>query len=175
VEKSDKWSVIHSSDRMDWATPLGLFKKLDGEFHFTLDAAASDSNHKCDRYFTKEDDALSKPLGEWAKQSDGGAIWLNPPYGKEVGRWVRRAYKEACFGSTVVVLVSACTDTLWWAKAWPRMTEVRFITGRVKFLHPDTGEPVAGAPKGSAILVFKPAHAGFNVYRRFPQCSLMVT
>ena len=46
-----------------WETPQWLFDQLDAEFHFTIDAAADDQNHKCERYYTVKDDALTQKWG----------------------------------------------------------------------------------------------------------------
>ena len=55
--------VMFSSDKSCWETPRALFEQLDAEFHFTLDAAASDENHKCGRYFTEKEDGLRQNWG----------------------------------------------------------------------------------------------------------------
>lgn len=73
-----------------WATPEYLFKELDREFHFTLDVCADETNHKCERYFSKEIDGLSQP---W-----DGVCWMNPPYGREIGKWVEKAKISAWGG-----------------------------------------------------------------------------
>ena len=74
--------VLFSSNTDDWATPQDLFDALDAEFHFTLDPCSSEQNHKCDRYFTKEDNGL---LHDWG---GGESVFCNPPYGKEMYKWV---------------------------------------------------------------------------------------
>lgn len=66
--------LMFSSEKEDWETPQDFFDELNDEFHFTLDAAASDDNHKCDRYYTKDNSALDK---EWDEQT-----YCNPPYGR---------------------------------------------------------------------------------------------
>lgn len=53
-------SGMMSSKTPEWATPQDFFDKLDQEFHFDLDIAANDENHKCSKYYTKETDGLSK-------------------------------------------------------------------------------------------------------------------
>lgn len=58
-----KTETIFSSKSDEWATPDALFQELDDEFHFDLDACASDENHKCEKYFTIADDGLSKNWG----------------------------------------------------------------------------------------------------------------
>ena len=80
--------ALLSSLKMDWRTPKDFFQKLDQEFHFGLDAAASPENAKCERYFTPEMDGLS------CSWSGYGAVFCNPPYGREIGKWVQKAYSE---------------------------------------------------------------------------------
>lgn len=80
--------ALLSSKKMDWRTPADFFRELDLEFHFVLDAAASPENAKCSRYFTPEEDGLSQ---NW---NVGGAVFCNPPYGREIGKWVQKAYSE---------------------------------------------------------------------------------
>lgn len=152
----DTWSVIHSSKRMEWQTPPEVFEGLDNEFGFGLDAAASAANARCKRYISEIDDALAMPAGTWSKLSNGQPVWLNPPYGRAVKTWVQKAISEAAHGATVVMLVFACTDTRWFRLAWHSADEIRFLTGRVRFRHPDTGAVAGPAPKGSCVLVFRP-------------------
>lgn len=71
----------------DWPTPSYVFDKLDEEFHFTLDVCADDENHKVEKYFTKETDGL---MQQW-----DGICWMNPPYGRSIGHWVRKAFESA--------------------------------------------------------------------------------
>ena len=80
---------LWSSARGDWGTPPDLFRALDAEFHFTLDAAANEKNAKCAKFFTPETDALTR---SWKTE---GAVWCNPPYGRDVGKWVRKAFVES--------------------------------------------------------------------------------
>ena len=78
-----------------WETPQALFDLSNREFHFTLDVCALPETTKCDRYFTPADDGLS--------QSWGGVCWMNPPYGREIGHWMRKAYESAAGGAATVV------------------------------------------------------------------------
>lgn len=55
--------TLTSSSSDEWTTPQDLYDRLDAEFHFTLDPCATDDNHKCDRYCTKETDGLSLDWG----------------------------------------------------------------------------------------------------------------
>ena len=108
--------TLFSSDKMDWETPQAVFDLLDQEFHFTLDACASAENAKCAQYYTVSDDAL--------KQFWPGRVWCNPPYGRDIGDWVRKAFQESLRGSTVVLLIPARTDTAYWHTYVMRAAEV---------------------------------------------------
>ena len=124
-----------------WETPANLFKKLDDEFHFTLDVCALKENAKCKLFFSPEDDGLKQP---WV-----GACWMNPPYGREIGKWMEKAFNEAEKGALVVCLVPARPDTEWWHKFALR-GEIRFLRGRLKF-----GNAKSGAPFPSAVIIFR--------------------
>jgi len=139
-----------------WGTPQGLFDELDREFRFTLDAAASKENAKCSAFYTKADNALALP---WS-----GRVWVNPPYGRAVGAWIGKGWRECVVDANaelVVMLVKATTDTQWFhAYVWdndvhrsrPRC-EVRFIKGRVAFVIP--GQKSVGAPFSSMLVIFR--------------------
>ncbi len=144
-----KWTaVLYSSDEQKWATPRALFDALDLEFAFELDAAADASNAKCRRYLTEADDSLTV---EWSTVTDG-AVWLNPPYGRGIGAWIRKAAEESRKGLVVVCLVFARTDTAWWHDYAMRAAEIRLIPGRVTF-----GDAKNSAPAPSCVLVFDEA------------------
>lgn len=137
--------VMFSSATDNWSTPQDFFDKLNDEFHFTLDVCADENNHKCEHYYTKEIDGLSRP---WI-----GAIWCNPPYGRKIGEWVRRAYISSNIGSaTVVMLLPARTDTRWFHDYIYNKSniEIRFIKGRLKF-----GGCKNSAPFPSMVVIFK--------------------
>ena len=138
----DLWSsVFFSSQSDDWETPHWLFQELDREFHFTLDPCATPANAKCKQFYTKEDNGLTK---DWT-----GVVFLNPPYGRNVGKWIRKAYFESQRGVTVVCLLPARTDTVWWHR-YCLKGEIRFLKGRVKF-----GGAKNSAPFPSVIVIFK--------------------
>jgi site-specific DNA-methyltransferase (adenine-specific) len=126
----------------EWETPDDLFKKLDDEFHFTLDSCASDENHKVDKYYTIKTDGLNSP---WS-----GVVWCNPPY-SDLPSWIKKAYDEAQKGSTVVMLIYSRTDTKYWHNYIMKADEIRFIKGRVIFKGAGNKSP---AP--SSIIVFRP-------------------
>ena len=145
-------ALMFSKAADEWATPDAFFDALHAEFHFTLDAAASEENHKTPDYLTIEDDALTY---SWTLNR---AVWLNPPYSK-CREFIAKAAEEARKGVTVVCLVPSRTDTRWWhdyvwdvATNSPRpCVEIRFVKGRLKF-----GGATQGAPFPSVVIVFRP-------------------
>jgi phage N-6-adenine-methyltransferase len=133
--------------RDDWTTPPDLFAELDAEFHFTLDPCCSHENALTEKHYTIEEDGLKQ---SWA----GERVFMNPPYGREVGKWVRKAFEEV-YGradSTFVVgLVPSRTDTAWWHDYIQDKAAVRFVRGRLKF----GGKRMNPAPFPSAIVVWR--------------------
>jgi phage N-6-adenine-methyltransferase len=135
----------YTSDSEEWATPQHVFDELNREFGFTLDVCASAINHKVDQYFTREDNALTQV---W-----GGVCWMNPPYGRTIGQWMKKALETSQQGTTVVCLVPARTDTAWWHD-YAMKGEYRLLRGRLKFVKPD-GTSKDAAPFPSAIVIFR--------------------
>lgn len=132
--------VHYMSESSEWATPPAMFAELDKEFHFTLDPCATADNAKCQKFFTKADDGLSK---SWANER----VFMNPPYGREIGHWIRKAYLET--SALVVCLIPSRTDTRYWHEYCMKANEIRFIEGRVKF-----GDGCQPAPFPSCVVVF---------------------
>lgn len=133
---------------MDWCTPQDFFDELNREFHFVLDAAATEKSAKCARFFTPETDGLKQ---SWAAD---GAVWCNPPYGRETGKWVRKAYEEFMRGGTIVVLIPARTDTNYFHDYIYGKAEVRFVRGRLCFTDED-GVPEDRAPFPSMVVIYR--------------------
>ena len=127
----------------DWATPQDTFDKLHAEFNFTLDPCASDTNHKCPVYFTREQNGL---LQDWGTET----VYCNPPYGREIADWMAKADSAARAGATVVMLVPSRTGTKWYHRI-AKKHEVRFLEGRLKF-----GGSKNAAPFDSMVVVFRP-------------------
>ena len=131
---------LFTSNKDSWETPQWLFDQLDEEFGFTLDVCAFPENAKCSEYYTPEQDGL---IQDWE-----GVCWMNPPYGRKIGDWVRKAYESSQRGATVVCLLPARTDTAWWHDYCVKW-EIRFLRGRLKF-----GGAKWNAPFPSAIVIF---------------------
>lgn len=138
-------AVLFSSKTDQWATPQRFYDDLNEEFSFTLDPCADESNHKCARYFTKEDDGLSKDWG-------GEVVFCNPPYGREIPLWVKKCFDEVHLRECpcAVMLIPARTDTQWFHKYIYNKAEIRFIKGRLKF-----GDSQNSAPFPSMVVVFR--------------------
>jgi phage N-6-adenine-methyltransferase len=142
-------SALFSSARPDWATPAELAEELGGVFGFSIDAAATAENKKADLFFGPERDALSL---DWIAEAEAAGVppffWLNPPYGRGIDRWVRRAFEVGACGGLVVVLVPSRTDARWFRYLWAA-DSLCFIRGRLRF----AGAP-SSAPFPSVIAVF---------------------
>jgi phage N-6-adenine-methyltransferase len=134
--------VMFSSATDLWSTPQEYFDSVSKEFQFTLDVCALPENTKCQKFFSPEDDGL---LQQWE-----GVCWMNPPYGRVIGKWVKKAYESAKAGAVVVGLLPARTDTKWFHDYIYGKSEIRFIRGRLKF-----GSCVNSAPFPSMLVIWK--------------------
>jgi site-specific DNA-methyltransferase (adenine-specific) len=135
--------VHFSSATNNWATPQIFFEKLNSEFNFTLDPCADEINKKCPKFFTKKENGL---IQNW----DNEIVFMNPPYGREIGKWIKKASEAK--NSTVVCLLPSRTDTKYFHNfiyQQPKV-EIRFIKGRLKF-----GENKNPAPFPSMVVIFR--------------------
>jgi len=133
-----------SSEDMTWETPQDFFDTLNKEFKFTLDPCATSETAKCKKFYTKEDDGLSK---DWSKER----VFCNPPYGSEIKDWVKKCSES---NSLVVMLIPARTDTRYfhdYIYQKPNV-EIRFIKGRLKFGGKQKGS--GSAPFPSMLVIF---------------------
>lgn len=136
-------NVLFSSKSDEWSTPPEIYEELDKEFNFTLDPCSTQYNHKCSKYFTAEDDGLSRSWG-------GERVFCNPPY-SNISEWVKKAWTESTKDNTLVVLlIPARTDTRYFHEYIYNRSEVRFIKGRLRF-----GEAVNSAPFPSMVVIFR--------------------
>lgn len=136
--------VLFNSNSDEWETPQGLFDELDEEFHFTLDPCATKENAKCKKYYTKEDDGLSK---SWLAQT----VFCNPPY-SQISKWVKDCYYRSSMVTKIVMLIPVRTDTKWFHNYvyHKENVEIRFIKGRLKFSNSKNS-----APFPSMIVIFR--------------------
>ena len=133
-------SVHFSSKTDEWETPQAFFDELNKEFNFTTDVCATTENAKCFFYYDKEKDGLSQ---NW----DDLRCWMNPPYGREIGKWVKKASEAR--GGVVVCLLPARTDTKWFHDYIYNKAEIRLLKGRLKF-----GNSKNSAPFPSMLVIF---------------------
>ena len=140
---------LFTSDYECWETPQSLFDELDREFHFTLDAAATPDNAKCARFYTPQDDALKQ---SW---QTGGGVFCNPPYGRKISDFVKKAYTEFQNGvSPIVLLIPSRTDTQYFHNYIYGKAEIRFLRGRLYFTNPN-GSNEGRAPFPSMIVIYR--------------------
>jgi site-specific DNA-methyltransferase (adenine-specific) len=142
IEASEREAVVrgmrarnngrYNGNGREWATPPEVFDPLHAEFSFTLDVCAAPTSAKVPRFFTEERNGLAQP---WA----GERCWMNPPYGREIYAWTRKARLEAASGALVVGLLPASTDLAWWHEDVLGHAEIlKWYRGRVRFI---TGGP----------------------------------
>lgn len=127
-----KFKGLMTSLSPHWATPKWLYDELNKEFHFQMDPCPLNANF----------DGLNM---SWT-----GRTFVNPPYGREIIKWVKKAYEESLKGSIVVCLLPARTDTKWWHNYIMKADEIRFIKGRLKF-----GDSKNSAPFPSCVVIFR--------------------
>lgn len=148
IKKQKKRMIIldvhYSSKTNEWSTPQDFFDELDKEFNFTLDPCSTSENAKCAKYFTAEDDGLKQ---DWSND----VVFMNPPYGREIKHWIKKAYEEHMIGATVVCLIPSRTDTTYWHDyIFGKASDIRFLRGRLKF-----GDSKNSAPFPSAVIIYK--------------------
>ena len=136
-------SGLFTSTTDEWATPQDFFRTLDEEFHFTLDPCSTDSNAKCKLHYTLKDNGLEQDWG-------GQIVFCNPPYGRVIKDWVRKAWEESRKpDTTVVMLIPARTDTAYFHDyIYHKASDIRFIRGRLHF------NEAGPAPFPSMVVVF---------------------
>jgi len=141
-----------------WETPDDLYNNLNGFFRFNIDAAANKTNTKCGTYYRKRPEPkqghryvnqkeVDGIVDEWPVHQ-GDVVWCNPPYGRDIGKWLDRGYEASENGATVVFLLPARTDTHWF-HSYSKIGEVWLFKGRIKFMGAQ-----ASAPFPSMLLIF---------------------
>lgn len=141
--------VMNSSEFMDWETPQEFVDSL--PFKFDLDVCATRDNAKCERSISPVKDSLSAGV-TWAPFT----CWMNPPYGrgKNIEKWIEKAYRESLQGATVVCLIPNRTETWWFNMIWEEASLICFLGKRIKFQHPDANKMRNGAPFANVLAVF---------------------
>lgn len=137
------------SNKDDWCTPKDLFKRLDKEYHFTLDPCSTHENALCEKHYTKDENGLSQ---DWS----GEVVFMNPPYGTDTGKWIKKGYEESLRGATVMCLIPARPDSRYWHEyVFPYASKILFLKGR---LHFSESKHPAGFP--SALVLFQQFNQG---------------
>ena len=140
---------LFTSNKEDWETPRGFYDQLNTKYHFEWDLAASNGNAKCDHYFTRDDNSLEQNWGELS-----GNMFLNPPYGRQLKLWVKKASEtQLKRDQLLVMLIPSRTDTSYWHDYIFNHAEIEFLRGRLKF----EVDGVSGdsAPFPSALVIYK--------------------
>ena len=144
--------VLYSSQKVEWENPQPIFAFMDKIYHFNLDVCALPENTKCAAYYTPTQDSL--------KQNWQGNCWMNPPYGRDIAKWMKKAYETAKYNQgTVVALVHARTDTKWWHDYAMKATYIIFIKGRLKF-----GNAEDSCPFPSCFVIFEKGQVNTGFY-----------
>lgn len=150
-------NICLSSLSMEWRTPPEVFKPLNDEFHFALDVASNENNHLTDKFFTTKDNGL---MQSWRCD---GAVWCNPPYGRQIGKWVEKAYRESQKTKfPIVMLIPARTDTRWFHDYILNKADIRFVRGRIQFLD-ENGNKHSNSTFPSMIVIYNFLRKGVNV------------
>ena len=124
--------VMFSSQRLDWNTLQWIYKELNKEFRFDFDPCPSNPT-------------FNGLEIEWGKRN-----FVNPPYGKEIGKWIKKGFEEWKKRKLVVFLIPSRTDTKWWHEYVMKANEIRFIEGRLRF-----DDYKNSAPFPSCLIIFK--------------------
>ena len=143
--------VMTSSQDQDWSTPQSFVDAL--PFDFNLDVCATRDNTKCEFWLDPEFDALSR---NWIDPVylNPAVCYMNPPYSRNIGDWIEKAYEQSQQGCLVVCLVPNRTETNWFARIWSDASLICFVGRRIKFLHPDRNKQKNGAPFANVVAVF---------------------
>jgi len=142
--KPGSFGLSGSMKSNEWTTPTDVFDKLNKAYDFTLDPCCTKESALCEKFYTIEEDGLQQ---DWSKD----VVFMNPPYGRGINKWIEKAYLESRMGAVVVCLIPARVDTRYWHDyIFPYARQITFLKGRLKF------GGGGNAPFPSAIVEFKP-------------------
>jgi len=151
MHRNPNVKVMTSSEDLDWSTPQEFVDSL--PFTFEIDVCATIDNAKCDLWISPSKDAMRTAWGE-------RVCWMNPPYGRGVGDWIEKAYRESQKGAVVVCLVPNRTETRWFDRIWKDASLICFLGRRLKFSRPDKKSDTA--PFANVIAVFGKLPANYT-------------
>lgn len=80
-----------------------------------------------------------------------GRVWLNPPYGPELGRWLGRLAQH---GNGMAIAFARTETRAFFEHVWPRATALLFIRGRLHFHYPDGTRAAANAGGPSVLIAY---------------------
>lgn len=137
------WSHESTKNKsIEWYTPPEIFQALNTTFDLDPCAAPGGAFVPAEKFFTKEDDGLSKP---WR-----GFVFMNPPYGKDTPVWLDRLVEHG----DGIALVFSRTDPKWFQETVVRASAVCFIAGRVRFFAGNTVDRGGSPGAGSCLIGF---------------------
>ena len=147
-----------------WATPRDVVAYMESRYgKYDLDAAASEDNKVCEKFYSKETNCLKR---WWGSKKH---VWLNPPYSNP-DPFVLKAIEQMEHDNQIDILLPADNSTAWFSDAQKHAAEIIWITGetwkdedgreysrtgRLAFISGLTGDPVSGNNKGSVIFVMR--------------------
>jgi len=132
-----------TSKTNEWNTPQDFYEMWNDRYNFTLDPCATRENAKCSKFFTEEQDGLKQ---SWKDE----IVFMNPPYGRQISKWIKKAHDESINNNAVVVcLIPARTDTSYWHDYIFDKANIIYLRGRLYF-----GNGKGPAPFPSAIVIF---------------------
>lgn len=108
---------------VEYYTPEWLLERVYRVFPIDLDPCSDPSQHVKARVHYTEG-GLDK---EWF-----GNIFLNPPYGRGIGKWT-----EKVIGHEAIALVPVKSDTGWWNALMEHARCWCGVRGRIQFISPD--------------------------------------
>lgn len=149
----DSKRVVDKKDSDSYGTPDWLYDYLDSIYKFDLDVCASDFNHKCDKYFTIEDDSLSQ---DWSKH--GKVAFCNPPFSRGMKeKFIEKAHEQMLKGVTTVFVIPSDFNNLYFRDlVFGKATKIMSFWGRISFNVPNTDiESKTGL--GVAVVEFIPS------------------
>lgn len=144
-------SIHFQSNSCEWGTPPEFFKRMQDKYGiFDIDVCATAESTKCSKYFDISANGLEQ---DWS-----GLCWMNPPYGRGIGAWIKKAFEESKKGAKVVCLIPARTDTAWWHDYVIKHGKIEFLRGRIKFVpfgeNKNVGKKQNSAAFPSAVVTF---------------------
>lgn len=152
--------------RNSWETPQDLFDDINERFGpFTVDVAASHSNHRCQNYFTDQA-SVNGLTSNWNTSVRGlePCAWCNPPFG-DIEPWARKAWEQCGLGVNTVMLLPANRTGSPWFHRWvvDKAREVVFLRGRVQYV-PPPGVESSSCAFDSMLVVYDPCrkHRGLT-------------